>query len=252
MNSVEHSTVIRKNTATNNGGGVYVKSIFDMETWASITENTAENGGGGVFVDGGELTMNSTTSAITGNNVEGVDGNGGGVFVAEHGTFSMTRGSISGNSIYDKEGTDWVATVEDVDESGNVDAYGGKGCGVYVAQNGTFSKTGGAIHGLVNSDGSGWEDTGFQNYYGKRIHTVESKNAYDFLPSPLGGNNDEDVIPSYTVYEKNNEKEDGSPIIPWGIKKGYAVYKAEGNKYRDKTVSGRLSTGDDDGWQPQE
>jgi len=77
--------------------------------------------------NGGTLVMNDE-SKITGNtNTVTYDGNGGGVFVNNNGTFNMEGGVISGN----------YAT--------------GNGGGVYVEENGTFTKTAGTIYGYDSS-----------------------------------------------------------------------------------------------------
>jgi TolB-like protein len=115
---------ISNNTASGNGGGVFVSDYRTFNfSGGQITGNTASNGGG-VHVDnrspGG--TLNMTGGIISGNTA--INHRGGGVHV-EGGTFTMRGGTITGNSA--KE-------------------YGG---GVYAG--GTFTKTGGIITGY-NTD----------------------------------------------------------------------------------------------------
>ena len=143
---------ISVNTATSNGGGVYVggaDSKFTMSDTASITDNTAKNGGGvGVYsggtftMYGGEISVNTATSngggvyegggtfnmsgdaSISRN--EATTGNGGGVYVGG-GKFNMSGGSITSNHTAN-------------------DTYGG---GVYVDTYGEFNMLGGTIGGAA-------------------------------------------------------------------------------------------------------
>ena len=126
-----------------NGGGVYVASqgAFTMSGSAAITGNTASTGnsassyGGGVYVNG---TFTMTSGSITGNTVTG--GNGGGVGISG-GTFNMSGGSITGNT----------ATFGNTATSGN-------GGGVYV--NGTFN-----IYGAPSITGNTGADDAANNLY---------------------------------------------------------------------------------------
>lgn len=105
----------------NNGSIIYISGgTFKMNAGSTITGNIRSSGyGGGVFLDTGTFTMSGGT--ISGNTVK----SGGGVFV-NRGTFTMSGGTISGN----------IASE-----------HGG---GVYLAS-GTFVKNGGTITGY-NSD----------------------------------------------------------------------------------------------------
>ena len=81
--------------------------------------------GGGVVVSGGTFTM--TGGSIAGNTAPG----GGGVYVYDSGTFTMSGGSITGNTA-------------------------NSGGGVYVGSNGTFTMSGGSITGnIARSAGGG-------------------------------------------------------------------------------------------------
>jgi hypothetical protein len=102
---------------------------FTMKTGSKVHGNT----GGGVFVDGGTFTMSG--GEISGNTVSASHfACGGGVFVSWKGTFTMSGGEISGNTV-----------------SGSFSLGGG----VYVYRNGTFTMSGGAISGNTASDGGG-------------------------------------------------------------------------------------------------
>jgi hypothetical protein len=98
----------------------------------TISGNTAYYYGGGVYVaNNGSFEMNGGT--ISGNTASYY--NGGGVYVANNGSFEMSGGTISGNTASD---------------------YGG---GVYVYSSGSFTKapktgstTSGIIYGSEASD----------------------------------------------------------------------------------------------------
>ena len=157
---------ITGNTATQNGGGVYVAGgTFTMSDTASLQGNTATTHGGGVHIlSGGTFTMNGGTIDGT---IGGDDANtaefGGGVFVSG-GTFTMNDGTISGNTVAKSGGGVCVykgiftmndGTIGGISEVGTdvfnyADVAGG---GVYVGD-GTFTMNGGIITGN-ESGGSG-------------------------------------------------------------------------------------------------
>ena len=125
----------------NNASLVLIRNggSFRMEDNASVTGNTRVNtgGGGGVYVDGGIFTLSGGT--ISGNTASGGNlsggGSGGGVFV-NGGTFTMSGGTISGNT----------------GRAGSIiggQSVGGGG-GVYV-YSGTFTLSGGTISGNTSS-----------------------------------------------------------------------------------------------------
>ena len=85
------------NTASS-GGGVYVKdATFNMSGSASVTGNTAGSGGG-VLVTGnyskGKFNMSGSAS-VSGNTTTS---SGGGVYMSNSNSFTMSGGSITGNS----------------------------------------------------------------------------------------------------------------------------------------------------------
>ena len=88
---------ITGNTASS-GGGVYVKdATFSMSGSASVTGNTASSGGG-VLVTGnyskGKFNMSGNAS-VSGNTTTS---SGGGVYMSNSNSFTMSGGSITGNS----------------------------------------------------------------------------------------------------------------------------------------------------------
>jgi hypothetical protein len=138
---------------SNKGGGVYVSGGTFIMSGGTISGNTAENGGG-VYVASGTFTM-SGNAAISGNNANAANGNsvsGGGVYLINS-TFTMLGGKISGNAAghggYGGYGGGVCA------DSGKFIMLGGEissntattGGGVYMKNNGTFTKKGGKISG---------------------------------------------------------------------------------------------------------
>ena len=171
------NAAISGNTAAGSyGGGVYMddfngQSIFTMSGNAAISGNTAKSYGGGVCVKYGTFTMNGGT--ISGNAATGINGDGGGVYVASTddtpSKFIMNSGTISGNTASDYGGGVYVYstivsggifTMNGGTISGNNSTYGGGG--VYVGQNANMTVSGGARiadnwkNGSLNSDGGAY------------------------------------------------------------------------------------------------
>jgi hypothetical protein len=147
-----------RNTA-GTGGGVYVAAngTFTMKG-GEITNNTATIDGGGVYV-AGAFTMGDNTSSpvakITGNSAGTTSGggNGGGVFF-NSGNFTMNSGEISGNTGHYGGGVavnSVLFTMNGGEISGNSatphsGGDGGYGGGVYVFS-GNFTMSDGEISG---------------------------------------------------------------------------------------------------------
>ena len=88
---------IKGNTATQNGGGVYVNGGTFTMNGGGITGNESDGNGGGVYLDdtNAKVTLNNTSS-ISGNVVAG---EGGGVYVG-NGTFTLSGSpNISRNGL---------------------------------------------------------------------------------------------------------------------------------------------------------
>ena len=152
------ATSVSNNTATNSGGGVYVKSgTFTMNGNASVTDNKATYGntlsGGGVYVEGGEFTMNGR-SKVTGNAASGnkrIDGNGGGVYVkggkfemnGEATSVSNNTATTNGGGVYVLDNGTFTMNSRNASVTDNTADQGG---GVYASV-GTFTMRGGSITG---------------------------------------------------------------------------------------------------------
>ena len=76
----------------NSNSGVYVKGTFTMDG-GSISGNTATNGGGVYVAANGVFTMNDGTILR-----HTITGDGGGVYIATNGTFTMNNGKIMNNT----------------------------------------------------------------------------------------------------------------------------------------------------------
>ncbi|MBR5178998.1 MAG: hypothetical protein IKW90_09415, partial [Lachnospiraceae bacterium] len=136
------------NTSEKNGGGAYIDNGGTFNMYGeNLYGNIAENGGG-VYV--GDGTFNMYSRVLSSNSA--INGDGGGVYISENGTFNMPVGTLTGNSA------------------------SGKGGGVYVA--GTFNASNNpTITG--NSVGSG-ENAAENNVYllsGKSINISDTLNG---------------------------------------------------------------------------
>lgn len=183
------NAAISGNTAAGSyGGGVYMddfngQSIFTMSDSAAISGNTAKSNGGGVCVKYGTFTMNGGT--ISGNAATGINGDGGGVYVASldkmSSKFIMNDGTISGNTASDYGGGVYVYSTTELGGiftmnggtiSGNNSTYGG---GVYVGKNAKMTVSGGARikdnwkNGTLNEESGayvqGGKDSSANNLY---------------------------------------------------------------------------------------
>jgi hypothetical protein len=172
---------IKGNTATMSTGGVAItggNSVFTMNG-GTISGNTASiDWAGGVFVDG-TFTMNG---GIIGGSTKD-DGNkakrGGGVFLGS-GTFTMTNGTIQGNTAATNGGGVFV-------ESGTFTMTGGMiskntatnvGGGVFVSTSGSFTKTGAStITGYGND-----KDNGNRVMNNNNSHAAYKEYIYYILP----------------------------------------------------------------------
>ena len=144
--------ILTNNTANSDalssGGGVYMDGgTFEMSGNAVISKNQAPNGGG-VYVDNsGTFTM---SGGILTNNTANINnrGSGGGVYV-DGGTFTMNNGIIFDNEAYSYGGGVWVYdgtfTMNDgIIFDNEAYTYGG---GVAVNRDGTFTMSDGEISG---------------------------------------------------------------------------------------------------------
>ena len=144
------------NTATSNGGGLYVynNGTFNM-SGGYIDGNTAESGGGGVYNNG---TFTMSFGAIQNNTAE----SGGGVYVyGTNSTFTMTGGTIGGTvtstankasdggGVYVYSGTFNFKCTSSSSSSIQYNTATGYGGGVYVYNNGTFNLGGSSSYSRI-------------------------------------------------------------------------------------------------------
>jgi hypothetical protein len=149
--SMSSDAKISGNTATTNGGGIYVGVYFDIFT-GTISGNNAANGGG-VYV-GYYFAMSAGT--IRDNNAA----NGGGVYIPSGSTLTMSGGTISGNTAITGGGV--YATDSGFMMSGSAAISGnaatGNGGGVVYTGEGEFNMSGSSatIRGnTANGNGGG-------------------------------------------------------------------------------------------------
>ena len=164
MNSGDLSS----NTATSNGGGLYIGSggFLTMNS-GTVSGNTATVDGGGVYIASeGSLTMNGST--ITGNTS---GGNGGGIYLDTPRSFIMNAGEVSGNSAgTDKNkkggGICCVASAQESESTNSVVLNGGliigneakHGGGIYLSKRNVLCQTGsdGSTVTISNNTATAW------------------------------------------------------------------------------------------------
>jgi hypothetical protein len=130
-------------------------------TGGEISGNTASLGGGvllykgNMTMTGGEIKNNTTTQSYG-----SVMGTGGGVYVGEDNTFTMSGGTISGNGGSETDGGGGVAingkglfNMTRGDIINNKSAK--QGGGVYISPLGTFTMSGGTISGNTSAASGG-------------------------------------------------------------------------------------------------
>jgi hypothetical protein len=130
-------------------------------TGGEISGNTASLGGG-VLLYKGNMTMTGGTikNNVTTKSYSNVMGTGGGVYVGEDNTFTMSGGTISGNGGAETADGGGVAingnglfVMTGGDISGNKSAdHGG---GVHISPLGKFTMTGGTISGNTSATSGG-------------------------------------------------------------------------------------------------
>jgi hypothetical protein len=165
-----------KGISNNNAPLVYVSGTnakFEIKAGSKITDNISSSSGGGVYVSGGTFTMSGGT--ISGNTAS----SGGGVFVSgsvyASVTFTMSGGTISDNT---------AAAFSPSLSSGG---------GVYVGGGGTFTMSGGTISGNAASynSSSSYSSYGGGVYVGSGIFTMSggtiSGNTASYSSSYGGG-----------------------------------------------------------------
>jgi hypothetical protein len=152
--TMEGSASVSGNTATTQfGGGVQVTigGTFTMRDNASVSNNICDAGGGVGVLSGGTFIMNGGKVSLNSSSNGNDNGNGGGVNVNGGGTFTMNGGEISGNTssagggVYVGNGT---FTMNGGEISGNTSSAGG---GVSVG-NGTFRIVTGTVYGSDGGD----------------------------------------------------------------------------------------------------
>ena len=177
-------------TGEGNGGGVgvYNGGTFEMNGKAtSVSNNTATGNGGGVYVrNGGSFNMHSGT--ITGNDANGSSSNGGGVYVTDsRSKFTMTDGSITGNTATGNGGGVYVSGTNSTFEmngtasiTDNTAPNGGGG--VYVNSgkfnmNGTASIKSNTASGVFVSANAFFTVSGEPTVTGNRVKSTAGNAA---------------------------------------------------------------------------
>ncbi|MEQ1702772.1 MAG: hypothetical protein ABMA25_21900, partial [Ilumatobacteraceae bacterium] len=103
---------LQKNTATNQGGGIYAAGTVDARR-STIVGNQATNQGGGVYVAATTTEVDVTNSTVVFNKTTAAGGKGGGIYVMPGAFGAILTSTVSINSASKgagiaNEGTAWV------------------------------------------------------------------------------------------------------------------------------------------------
>lgn len=160
------NSVISKNTAGENGGGIYINGgTLSLESGTAIRENTAETDGGGIYIRDGSLNLES--GAAISNNTAKKDG--GAIYAScEYSTITVNIGEKDdsddivieknnaerGGAFYGADNARFVMNAGKV--SGNYSEVGGGGA-MYIwggtSKYSTFTMNGGEIIGNMAKKG---------------------------------------------------------------------------------------------------
>ena len=157
-----------KNTAEFN---MYGGAIYNNYPWEASGENAAS--ASGVLIGGG--TFNMYGGKITGNGLTDVESLGGGVFVANQGSFLMSGGEISGNTANEGGGVFvggsygylYFSAADGFSlnmSGGKITGNSGKGGGVYVSSDSNTSFT---VSGSAQITGNTGSNVYLGEYNGK-------------------------------------------------------------------------------------
>ena len=187
---------IAYNAGASSGGGVYVvaNSTFSFDN-TTIHDNTSGGHGGGIWTAGSVTATDNNSlhnTKIYNNTVTGNGNDGGGVYVGNNGSFTMTNGEIYGNRTVDGGGGIYIvnqatssASLTNTKVYGNSAAYGG---GAYKAAGSVLSINGGEIYSNIASTNGGGINTagGTVTLTGVSIGKEEN-NAYLPNTAKVGG-----------------------------------------------------------------
>ncbi len=187
-----------------NGGSVTLHN-------GSICGNSVNGNGGGVSINSGSFTMNGGTIS---DNASDDPGAGGGVYVASGTTFIMHDGIISGNQSDANAGGVYNAgtfTMTGGSITGNTTQLGGG-----VANVGTFEMTGGSITGnTATLTAGGVNQFGTMTVSGKAVikdNLVKAKGAETGTPSNMNTMYYEGYENLYASYLTVGELTEGASI----------------------------------------
>ncbi len=146
--------LISDNESTNNGGGTYITNSTILIQGGEISDNTASYGGGGLYVNNCQFTMEG---GLVSDNT--ASGRGGGAYVNTGSNFTMTDGTISGNSSADGGGVNIHGNEEGCSftlAGGTIsDNKGTNGGGVYVMDYSDFTIRSGTVEENKATTGGG-------------------------------------------------------------------------------------------------
>ncbi len=182
---------ISGNTVTGNGGGVYLVGEdceYRLKN-GSITGNKAKNGGGVYLANGSFILAEdiNDTGSISSNSASG---DGGGVYIAGDGDFTMNGGTVkenettsgNGGGIFLNGGSFFMVNGYIADNSSKSD-----GGGICILNNGSFTMNNGDITGNGKKTGTVVTQNGGGVYIDGGTLTVTSGNISSNASNVNGG-----------------------------------------------------------------
>ena len=140
---------ISSNTASS-GGGIYTSGTLTINDNSTINSNTASSAGGGLYLSGGTTTISGSSTTISSNTASSSGATGAGIRVAGA-TVTMANATIGSNAGYNGAGV-YISSGSFTLNSGSVtkNAASNYGGGIYIS-GGTFAHNGGYVGGSQSS-----------------------------------------------------------------------------------------------------
>ena len=256
------------NTATGNGGGIYITQDFDSNS--RVTGNKAQGNGGGVYVDvptsgrykqygevaqnsaggnGGGIYLKATGVVVVGRNVYNntASGNGGGIFVESGSLTVQDRAGLwdnkatsgNGGGIFVGAGAGLMLHGDSCPVTENT--AGGQGGGVYVSAGAGDIQVAGNVK---VKDNTAAEGTGIYLGGDKKLDCVGEFYGEPFMDVTL-----ERVVGVFTTgfLDKNNKGEgpssffgsdDARLAVVWEGREGRLVARSDNIPYVERSWNG--------------
>ena len=152
---IDGSSEINRNTATENGGGLFVsntgtsKKTISCEG-GSFNNNEAKNGGG-IYVSGNPSNVNGIIDLTFAADVQtntATDGVGGGIYISDRVNMKFGNGLVRSNKALQSENKSIVYTTAEAMKAGSVAGVGG---GIFMGNNSTLVFTSTEMMGIYGN-----------------------------------------------------------------------------------------------------